>query len=125
MECYEIFDDKFLESFNGEMFCPKTNCSGDVIELDELIAPTIILLNQKGYYTKFCCSSHWYEEGSTAYIYFYEDCLPETISPSFKQNVMPNVIRATYNDKSESKYDFAYRVNKELYEWAKSLPETE
>jgi hypothetical protein len=129
MSCYERYDGKFLRDIRdfGEIFCPRVDCHGDVVELDELIAPTIILLNQKGYLTKFCCSGHWYEYSSNAYIYFYEDCIPEAIPASFKiDEHSKDVIRARYEaNENESKYDFVIRINKELYEWASSLPECE
>ncbi len=32
------------------------------VEIDEWIAPTIQVLNQKGYLTKFCCSGHSLQE---------------------------------------------------------------
>lgn len=50
--------------------CPNTKCIGQVIEVDELILLTIKILNQKGYYTKFCCSGHSYHEISQCYILF-------------------------------------------------------
>ena len=35
------------------------------VEIDELIAPTIQVLNQKGYTTRFCCSGHPLAEALT------------------------------------------------------------
>lgn len=130
MECYEFYDEKFLMNFSGEILCPKTNCEGDVIELDELIAPTILLLNQKGYMTKYCCSGHWYDYILSPYIFFYDDYIPDTIPTSFKwddhKEGVKHTIRARYDeDGSESRYDFVIRVNRELYEWAEGLPEME
>jgi len=129
MSCFEKYDSRFLENINqyGEIYCPKYDCHGDIVELDELIAPTIILLNQKGYITKFCCSGHWYEMSSTPYIFFYEDCVPDTIPESFKwdeHKEFNSTMRARYEpNEVESKYDWVFRVNKELYEWAKDLEE--
>jgi hypothetical protein len=129
MSCYEFYDGKFLNQEYSEIFCPKSNCHSEVIELDELIAPTIILLNQKGYFTKFCCAGHWYEPSSTPYIYFHEEYIPDTIPISFTwddHKDRMDTIRARYvHNENETKYDFVTRVNKELYEWALSLPEAE
>ena len=36
-------------------------------ECDEMIAPTISLLNKKGYKTKFCCAGHLYPYSFTKY----------------------------------------------------------
>lgn len=129
MECFEIYDKRFLNDRYDEIPCPKEDCSGDVVELDELIAPTIILLNEKGYCTKFCCSGHWYSHSSTVYIFFFDDCVPPYIPKSFKWDDYRepiNTMRARYDEKSdESKYDFVVRMNKELFEWAINLPENE
>jgi hypothetical protein len=116
----EVFNVRF--SINS----PKESFSSEKIELDELIAPAIVLLNQKGYHTKYCCSGHWYQAFPEAYIYFYDDCVPNTIPQSFRwceRENEKNTIRTRYqiND-IESDYDFVIRVNKELFIWAENLP---
>ena len=63
MNCYEIYD-------RDLGYCPKVNCHQDIVEIDELMLPTIILLNQKGYMTDFCCSGHSYLEYNNPYIAF-------------------------------------------------------
>jgi hypothetical protein len=51
-KCYEIYNNpKFAQ-------CPKATCAGEVIHIDELMIPSIIALNKKGYPTSTCCSSH-------------------------------------------------------------------
>lgn len=129
LTCYETYDTRFLHKPNDyyEVCCPKLNCDGDVVELDELIAPTIILLNLKGYYTKYCCSGHWYDDCLSPYIYFHEDFLPGSIPNGFTlDNPTSSTIRARYDENSEeSKYDFVIRVNKELHNWALELKENE
>lgn len=61
MGCYEIY--------NGDLgMCPKANCEGEVVEIDELMVPAIRLLNEKGYMTEFCCSGHVYDNGCTSYV---------------------------------------------------------
>lgn len=129
MDCYEYYDHKFLKRDVQDMYvCPKTSCSGDVVEIDELIAPTIILLNQKGYITKYCCSGHWYSECSTPYIYFYDFVeLPEILPYGFKYE-QTNTIRKRFDDFEDeylNKYNFIVQTNKDLYEWAFSLTEFE
>ena len=77
-----VFDknDKF-EGLESELkyygTCSVCGNDGEMIELDANIAPTIQLLNKKGYTTKFCCEGHlefnpYYgaPEISNAYIYF-------------------------------------------------------
>lgn len=65
LECYETYDIPLQK-------CPKTSCYGYVEEIDDLMLPTIILLNQKGYCTKFCCSGHTYDKACYPYVAF--DC---------------------------------------------------
>ena len=42
-------------------------------ECDDLIAPLISLLNQKGYKTRFCCSGHPFPHYDEMYLLVYED----------------------------------------------------
>lgn len=133
MDCCEPYDRRFLDpiKYGGkiEYICPKESCEGDVIELDELIAPTIIKLNKKGYHTQYCCSGHWYSEHSTPYIYFHKDCEPPTCPESFSFEDTPDdtgkVIRAKYVSSGSIKYDFVIEVNKQLLQWAEALPDIE
>lgn len=61
MGCYEVYDRDLGR-------CPKSSCDCRVVEVDELMVPAIILLNQKGYMTEFCCSGHVYDNGCTSYV---------------------------------------------------------
>ena len=62
LECGEIYTEKMAR-------CPKASCYGRVVEIDELMIPTIIALNDKGYVTDFCCSGHFYDR-NVPYIFF-------------------------------------------------------
>ena len=64
LECYEVYNTP-LE------YCPKASCGyGAVVEIDELMLPTIKMLNEKGYCTENCCSGHVYESYCSPYIQF-------------------------------------------------------
>lgn len=42
-------------------YCPSVGCSlyfDELVEIDEMMAYPIEILNQKGYRTRFCCSGH-------------------------------------------------------------------
>lgn len=68
MECYEEYTNGSVKPYpSGRVMCPKPSCSGDVVEIDELIFPAIIELNKKGYKTRNSCSGHFKEH----YIHFY------------------------------------------------------
>jgi hypothetical protein len=127
LSCYEVYDQSFLKSVfiegYGEFICPKVSCDSGVVELDELIAPTIIELNKKGYITQYCCGGHWYNSLFSAYIMFYDDCMPETIPDGFIKE-SENVIR--YRVEGEfDKFEESLKVGKLLYDWSKGLPECE
>lgn len=130
LNCYEKYNSNLIQKSDGyESPCPKIDCYGSIVELDELIAPTIITLNQKGYLTKFCCSGHWYAD-LNPYIYFYDYCMPKEIpkpfSKEYNSEEIPTTMRARYSkNEKESRYEFVLRINKELYEWATNLPYNE
>lgn len=42
-------------------------------DCDDLIAPVISILNQKGYVTNFCCAGHPYPQYEEMYVLLYED----------------------------------------------------
>lgn len=63
MGCYEVYDRPLG-------YCPKPSCYCDVVEIDELILPTIKILNEKGFCTTNCCSGHVYDNGCNIYVAF-------------------------------------------------------
>lgn len=117
MECYEIYD--------GQMqMCPKANCAGEIVEIDELMIPTIKMLNEKGYMTEFCCSGHTYDNGCNTYV-----CLSSLMSevldnedygkikqmlPSSWEMEIDNYGRINFNHMI--KKDFKHRFYVETYE---------
>jgi hypothetical protein len=131
LSCYEIYDRDLIKTseFDDYNFCPKSNCIGEVVEIDELLIPTIKILNQKGYYTKFCCSGHYYGQHPNGYISFEEGIDIPFLPKGFKKEVFNNcvTIRSTIKDKigkRPSIKDFKTICNnaKILVEWAISLP---
>ncbi|MBL4952165.1 hypothetical protein JK635_08060 [Neobacillus sp. YIM B02564] len=53
--------------------CPYCK-QGSVVELDDVIAPTVMELRRKGYETMFSCGGHWYEEMPIIQIVFLFGC---------------------------------------------------
>lgn len=131
MECGEIYDS---ENINKKMFledvpCPKSSCYGYLVEIDELLLPTIKILNEKGYFTKFCCSGHYSSQNPRCYIMFDEGiCLPY-IPNGFKENVISNCVCIESGTLSDVFYydDFLKICDnaKLLLEWAIKLPDYE
>ena len=65
LECGEIYNEKMGH-------CPKGSCYGEVAKVDELMIPTIIKLNDKGYMTNHCYSGHFYDKHVSPHILFSE-----------------------------------------------------
>ena len=132
MECYEIYENKLLSDKYVELFCPKKECQGEVVELDENIAPTIIELNVKGYHTKFCCGGHWYGSCFSPYIYFHDDCMPDDLPEDFVKCEHSSDTTIRYrlsehfgrNEKID-KFDESLKVARILRDWVKKLPVVE
>jgi len=62
LKCYNVYDYNVkLQICGNYMFCPSACCIGNVVEIDDNIIDVIILLNQKGYKTEYCCSGHTYD----------------------------------------------------------------
>lgn len=76
LKCEEIYDERIV-SYKPYKHnrCPKQNCTGNLVDIDELFVPIILQLNKKGYTTKYCCSGHLHQNGCgviASYISFKE-----------------------------------------------------
>lgn len=131
LDCFDVYDsemlnDKFFDVYEG--MCPKSNCNGKTICLDELMIPIIKILNQKGYTTKFCCSGH-YPGYNRTYIMF-EDYIkiPSLPNGFYFDNSDANVVIRSKTPFSESDmsdfYEICDRI-KTLTKWGEELPENE
>lgn len=149
--CYEIFYPNQVKSM---AMCPRLECGGTVlIEIDDLMMPTIIELNRKAYYTQFCCSSHLpelmvksihkeIEERKFVYVDFHPDLSDEIsklveypfefVPTELANPEMKNfcTVKITppedlYSLDIMDRLDFIVESNKLFYQWAKSLPKSE
>lgn len=128
MECFETYNGMALNRRDYEIYdeckCPKLNCGGTVVEIDELIAPTIIILNQKGYMTEFCCSGHWYKTSFKPYIKFVDKENTPKVLPAGWEYEDQIVIRFKAKKFASllEQYRLVMDLNVQLLEWANGLP---
>ncbi len=79
--CWDVYDYTVGEGTILD-HCPKMKCMGNELDdIDEAILPTIMVLQQKGYFAEHCSSCHFYDFGTaltpTCFIVFDEQVKPE------------------------------------------------
>lgn len=111
----------------GDVVCPKANCEGELIEVDELLIPTIWILNQKGYMTEDSCSGHYTSDRCRTYIKFECGIDVLTVPRGFtKKKYGDNVTIESYVSFRKPDLNDFYKIcdnAKELARWAESLPD--
>lgn len=114
----------YMDPFNYTLY-ERNNSNGvNLVEIDDLIAPSIAILNEKGYKTEFCCSGH-FPIKPYGYILFdgvYDIALP----PLFKAKTFIQISsgRVMTNINIPATYDYAsfMRLHILLYEAVLKLP---
>ena len=114
-----------MENYYGAYvhnLCPKSSCEGDVVEVDELIILPIKLLNEKGYFTEFCCSGHYFKAIPNTYIKFQENYRFKTLPKNFVQDGEYTIRRNYERDLGDSDLH-NQRIDSihNLLDWAESL----
>ncbi len=128
LDCGETYDSTYLKinDYDNSAYCPKTSCTGELIEVDELILPTIKILNMKGYLTKYCCSGHWSDQHPQGYIMFQDGIdIPYLPNGFSKELNGDNVtIRSNMPLRKPTISDFKRICDraKVLVNWANKLP---
>lgn len=99
-------------------------------ECDDKIVDSIILLNEKGYETKFCCSGHNDDDVLAPYVSFdpnvyWVDRLNVNHPDNWECTMKGYIIRR-FTIEDETIYGRSQLIDiamNELYKWALSLPE--
>lgn len=136
LKCSGLYDSKYIKP-TGMITtpCPNANCHGYIFEVDEQMVIPIMMLNTKGYRTKFCCSGHITKSSHGGYIAFDIHTVPDSVPKgwkldkekgyeyetqmrsirySFKQPITAIEKQRTVNKKMES-----------LLKWCEELPKYE
>jgi len=94
------------------------------VKLDDLIAPTIQLLNLKNYITSACCSGHADRDPDCAYIqYDFGEMTPEILPDGwFWDGDGQMYYEYTSLTREERKKEIRDTMRR-LYYWAQSLPD--
>ncbi len=140
-----VMDEKTFEIYHNDLGAVPDG----YVEIDELIAPTVQVLNRKGYITKYCCSGHpfekWVESKGLSngtrpirsYICFENGItlprLPHgfSVSEVLERRFNTTVIEKTYfpdDDGKDHFYNIARQIlvaMTDLYKWALDLPNYE
>lgn len=151
-KCFRLFKcntfkkvNNIYQPTNSYSKCGNKKCSGELFGVDELIAPSIILLNKKGYRTKFCCSGHiapdevvifcekykkhYRNEGIDSYITFEKNIKLPNLPKGYKfdnDNENPelnNTIRKNFNHRKNPKNLLKDIIDNSilLLEWVENL----
>ena len=125
LDCFKIYDGDLLKY----PYCPDLNCNScdqQLVEIDELMIYPIIKLNQLGYYTRFCCSGHAYNDCLSTYIMFDSDYMPDTIPEDWVKDEsciryrLPDD-KKWYSTSAKERQANIFRAMEKLYDWCDNL----
>ena len=134
--CEDCFSQYNIKRRSG-IYCKE--CGGELVEIDENFIEAIILLNKKGYYTRFCCAGHPNTKDVHQSYIMFED---GSLLPYLPKGYLYDKDRHTHIDRSEcddrglsiriefEERDDLFKLQKEILEnainvldWAMSLPD--
>lgn len=133
-EIYRSIYESSIQSYRYEGIpCLIKDCPGEVVELDEFIAPAVMNLNEKGYRTRYCCSGHIIANRSPHdfYVSFEdfvefrsEDINKLPVGFVVNQNEKGIIIRYRPEMVAENtieKMEGVVQCNKVFYQWTENL----
>ena len=98
---------------------------GHWVQIDDLIAPTIQILNLKGYRTAWSCSGHVREGFDRAYILFeFGEITPEELPAGWFWEEDGHMFYQYLSSSPDDLNREISEVMSELLKWAESLPST-
>jgi hypothetical protein len=122
--------------------CP--SCENGLIEIDDMMVPTIFELNRKGYETQYCCSGHVAQDYVQTYILFDDSVMKFVNLEKFTKGLDPQLSFYELGSRRlrderlpyDNRYTLEYRtkslgypermvkvpeINRRIYEWACGL----
>ena len=127
MYCGETYDKNNVnfDIHNDWNQCPKNNCDGYIVDIDEEILPQIMLLNSKGYITQYCCQGHMNNSVVRLYILFEENYEFNELPKGFiLEDDTYNRTCISFKPKSKNdkqKYKELLKARIDLYNWVCKL----
>ena len=106
------------DCFNKLNECTCETKPWHLVQIDPMIQDSVRILNEKGYFTRYCCEGHCVGEGM--YIKFGISWMLDSVPDGFEYKSKDNIIRHVFTDDA----DYAKKVlyaEKLLY-WAENLP---
>ena len=129
--CRNVYDGKALritDPYEYNTICPLATCNNDAFEIDEEMIVPIQILNEKGYWTRFCCSGHVYTDNSGGYLMFDTNkCrMPDTSPKGWYIDEMCIRYDSTKEELTPAeRRKYVQRKINALVTWCESLPEAE
>lgn len=120
--CFNLYNKKYLNT--EEKHCPLPECGkyDKLMEIDELIARPIQILNRKGYRTLYCCSGHYglekYNKTPLAYIMFNCNTIPTTYPEGWHWG---ELCGHKHSIETTGEIDYFDSI-RNLYKWVEELP---
>ena len=127
MYCGETYDKSKVSFYEDNEWnqCPKNNCDGYLLDIDEEILPQIILLNNKGYSTQYCCQGHMDSSVTRLYILFeniyYFDDLPNGFVEEDTTGSRTCISFEPTSKNKRIKYNELTKARIDLYNWINQL----
>lgn len=109
-------------------YCPLPECEGEVVPIDDDMTTTILLLNDKGYMTRNCCSGHVGDSCPSTYIQFFNRIEFQTKPKGFTvETGKSTTIRKTHDSKADpvKLQKSIWKACADLLDWAEKLPVNE
>ena len=126
-KCLEIFYDDLQSNLlhKAQKICPKVDCNGELMRVDELLAPIVITLYQKGYrHIVDCCSGHAHRPNSALHICFNDNALIDDCPEEWEiVNSGDNTIICKHIETKDlyKKQAEIFKGIMQLWSWAKNL----